>query len=538
MRPYTALGLLLSAALPTLAPGARAQTPVTVVKVWATDTQRYSHFGRSVRFLGDLMIVGAEQQIIPEVPGFVFTGSVYAFRQTGQGPYGGYVEEAALRPQVGNGPNGSSSPASYGQSIGVCAVPGGDTFVIGGAPGETIPNPNRPVVPFYSAGAAYVHRRDAATGTWTLDRRLAGPSPRTDGQDGINVAIACEPAATPGGTPIVDAFVTMSVSDGTRRLLVWHRDAAGAWSIGQTLSDGFPVVATAPGPGSTHAAVIRSARFQRVEVLRRLGPESAPYAVEATLSSPLTGPYDYYGSRLDIDRDLIVVGSENNLPNGVPGVGRAHVYRYTGSGPFGGWAEEAVLTPSVPRRYFAESVAVWAGPAGDGVGGRVVVQSGDVLTVYGRDAAGVWREDAVLDPAPTYPWGGRLSAVDGRFVAAAAYTSTTERGTESGVVNLLDLRSVVAGEGPVASATRVLAVSGANPTRGRSEVTVTLDAAAPVAVALFDALGRRVAVLHEGALGAGPTRLGVDASGLPPGVYVVRAEGPFGAASARLAVVR
>ncbi len=56
-----------------------------------------------------------------------------------------------------------------------------------------------------------------------------------------------------------------------------------------------------------------------------------------------------------------------------------------------------------------------------------------------------------------------------------------------------------------------------------------------VRVEAFDSLGRRVAVVHDGPLG---TRLSVDVSGWPAGVYIVRAVSAGGAASARLVVGR
>jgi len=43
------------------------------------------------------------------------------------------------------------------------------------------------------------------------------------------------------------------------------------------------------------------------------------------------------------------------------------------------------------------------------------------------------------------------------------------------------------------------------------------------AVSAYDALGRRVAVLHGGPLAAGVHEFALDAASLAPGVYVVRA---------------
>jgi len=85
---------------------------------------------------------------------------------------------------------------------------------------------------------------------------------------------------------------------------------------------------------------------------------------------------------------------------------------------------------------------------------------------------------------------------------------------------------------------RVLALSEAlpNPTDGAASFALTLASPANVRAEAFDALGRRVAVLHEGALPAGAHRL-VLADGLAAGVYVVRATAG-GEALARRVVVR
>ena len=90
-------------------------------------------------------------------------------------------------------------------------------------------------------------------------------------------------------------------------------------------------------------------------------------------------------------------------------------------------------------------------------------------------------------------------------------------------------------EGPTA---RALALSVApNPSRGAA--TVTLTAAVPLAsarVTLVDALGRRVAMLHDGALPA-DARFALP-PGLPPGVYSVSADADGHAATSRVTIVR
>jgi hypothetical protein len=77
-----------------------------------------------------------------------------------------------------------------------------------------------------------------------------------------------------------------------------------------------------------------------------------------------------------------------------------------------------------------------------------------------------------------------------------------------------------------------------NPARAGASLTLTLDRPEAVTAALYDALGRRVAVLHDGPLGAGPHAFPLDAARLPAGVYVVRVETPAAALTHRLTLVR
>ncbi|MEO1728645.1 MAG: T9SS type A sorting domain-containing protein, partial [Bacteroidota bacterium] len=62
-----------------------------------------------------------------------------------------------------------------------------------------------------------------------------------------------------------------------------------------------------------------------------------------------------------------------------------------------------------------------------------------------------------------------------------------------------------------------------NPTREAVTVPLMLAEAAAVHVAVYDLLGRQVALLHDGVLVAGSNALAFETTGLPAGVYVVRA---------------
>jgi choice-of-anchor B domain-containing protein len=106
---------------------------------------------------------------------------------------------------------------------------------------------------------------------------------------------------------------------------------------------------------------------------------------------------------------------------------------------------------------------------------------------------------------------------------------------------VLELEGVVADEGgPEAPGTFALLPASPNPVRdGTTTLRVALDQPAAAArVTVYDALGRPVAVLHEGALSAGTHAVRFDAAGLPSGVYVARLEAAGRTAMQRVTVLR
>ena len=67
-----------------------------------------------------------------------------------------------------------------------------------------------------------------------------------------------------------------------------------------------------------------------------------------------------------------------------------------------------------------------------------------------------------------------------------------------------------------------------NPFKSQATLTLALRAAQPVKITLYDALGRRVMLLHEGALTAGTVhRFTVEGSQLTSGLYHIRIEGKY-----------
>src|SRR5690606_28258335 len=77
-----------------------------------------------------------------------------------------------------------------------------------------------------------------------------------------------------------------------------------------------------------------------------------------------------------------------------------------------------------------------------------------------------------------------------------------------------------------------------NPARGRAVVPFVVPAPGRVRVAVYDVLGREVAVLADGLHGAGAHEAVLDGAGLASGVYVVVLEGEAARATAKLTILR
>ena len=78
----------------------------------------------------------------------------------------------------------------------------------------------------------------------------------------------------------------------------------------------------------------------------------------------------------------------------------------------------------------------------------------------------------------------------------------------------------------------------ANPLRGDATVRFSLDVPGPARLALYDALGRQVAVVAEGDLPTGAQTARLDAGSLATGVYILRLESAASAMSQTVTIVR
>jgi ELWxxDGT repeat protein len=169
---------------------------------------------------------------------------------------------------------------------------------------------------------------------------------------------------------------------------------------------------------------------------------------------------------------------------------------------------------------------------------------GDRLYFAARDGAGreLWRTDGtaagtvrLTDINPGEANGIRGNDAEFHLVGDRIVFAATD-GVHGNELWSLGVGATSSASGP-AAAPLALTVA-PNPARRASAVTVALAAPDRVVVEVFDVLGRRVAVLHEGPLAAGAHRLALPAP-LGSGVRIVRARTASGAqATAPLTVTR
>ena len=335
------------------------------------------------------------------------------------------------------------------------------------------------------------------------------------------------------------------VAWGDRNLYTWSYDStAGAWVEGQTLDAGLHAFTagdadaldgSAPGPaGAARGALLVSrAPGRAVRVWRRTGAvSSAPWELEAVLSGNTADPDEAFGAAVAAAGDYVVVGAAHNPPGFPdPEGGRAYVFRYTGSGPMGGWEREAVLEQSPPLRFTGNFVAGWS--SADGLEALATSHEGGRIHVFRRQG-GPWATEALFELS-AYGAVGFTADMTGRFVFVRHYMDG-ERGQNAGAVWVADVPVIVpASQGPAPAGGLALAVA-PNPSRGAARLTLTLPAAGDVRVELLDVLGRVVRMVHAGSLPAEARSLSMDVSSLAAGAYVVRACAAGACATTRVSV--
>jgi photosystem II stability/assembly factor-like uncharacterized protein len=201
-------------------------------------------------------------------------------------------------------------------------------------------------------------------------------------------------------------------------------------------------------------------------------------------------------------------------------------------GPEGGSFQFTVRLTNMTTQ--PQAVEAWSAVTGP-VAREPVVGPRAVTLSPGQSVARTLRQQVPgAAPAGTYTYAVRAGTFPGVVVSADSFTvekqgaSAASGEAEGWVVSEGSLSGVEGWEAPAApeAAGMPLMVT-PNPFREATEVRLTLAEPSETTVALYDVLGRRVALLHEGPLDAGRHAFalapgsGADSVGLPPGVYVV-----------------
>ena len=245
--------------------------------------------------------------------------------------------------------------------------------------------------------------------------------------------------------------------------------------------------------------------------------DEAASAVVTDVSSGSVAWGDYDG---DGDLDLVVTG------RGAGSIRVGEVYRNDGAG--GLTLDEAAS--AVIADVTGSSVA-WGDTDGDGDLDLVVTGGGlfsGFGAVYRNDGAGGLTLDEAASAVvadvggSSVAWGDYDG--DGDLDLVVSGDGQSSPGCCIGVTEVYrnERAPTTAGEGgPGAVALALEAYP--NPLAGSGTVRLRLPEAASAEVAVYDVLGRRVAVLHDGTLAAGDHAFGTPSGRLTPGVYVVQA---------------
>lgn len=188
----------------------------------------------------------------------------------------------------------------------------------------------------------------------------------------------------------------------------------------------------------------------------------------------------------------------------------------------------------VPGDYFVSLTAIPGGLVAAYDNGAEAWLSGDGgrtwRSVFDSDGPGANDSQEQVRDAEVGP--------DGRLYLGVLSSRTQDAEERGGVYRTTAPLFAVAGEAPSTEAPRLGVAVRPNPAGGRAEVVLTLAEAQAVRVSAVDALGREVALVFDGPAGAGERVVGIDTSGWPAGVYVVRAVAGGRVVSARLVVAR
>ena len=300
---------------------------------------------------------------------------------------------------------------------------------------------------------------------------------------------------------------------GTARV---YRAGAAGWQLVSTFEEDDTEFGSAVAVSGSRALVAskmqrRDGEFGRVRVYEDRGGQ---WDLAGELE-PVAG--GLFGDRVAIDGGRMLASAPAYL-------GRSDAQEvvavYEGVRP----VRTAVLASPLPRALFGAALAL------DGdrvvVGAPVADRQGDnsgAAFLFEYDGVSWSRpQDVTAErPHPDARFGASVAVFGPRVVVGAPRDSEDALGAGAAFVYQSSF-STPSDRRP-APARAGLSIPAPNPTSGRTALWLTVDRPSDAQVVVYDALGRRVATLHQGQFDTGRHQLAVDAGALAPGVYLVRA---------------
>lgn len=488
------LGLLVGMSVPA----AQAQW-AEEQKLLASDGAANDYYGWSVDLSGEVAIIGAWADDAG-------MGSAYIYRyEAGSGQW---IEGQKLTASDGEGGD------NFGWSVAV----DGDVALIGAG----FDDDNGA-----GAGAAYVFRYDGVTGRWVEEQKLLASDGTTIDRFGHAVAIE-------GGVAVVGAAQDDDVAEYAGSAYVFRYDASsGQWAEEQKLlaSDGAYADNLGAAVSISGDAILLGAESDDLGTdagsayVFRHEAGSGQWVEEQKLIASDGEALNYFGGAVSLDGAVALIGAERDVEHDVP-TGSAYVFRYdAGSGQ---WVEEQELLPSDGAAFdnFGFSVAL-AGEAAL-VGAFVTddggLDSGSAYLFRYNAGSGLWLEEEKLlasDGAASDYLGGSV-ALEGE-VALVGADHADENGEDAGAAYVFR-RGTPNPTEPFTPQRPTLLQNAPNPFSLSTVIAYALPEAGVVRLAVYDVLGREVAVLVNEAQAAGPHAVTWVAGALPSGPYVYRIE--------------
>ena len=470
-------------------------------KLTASDGAAGAEFGFAVALSGDYALVGA-----PAVD--AARGAAYVFARSGTT----WTQQARL-----------ASPAAdpddlFGWSV---TLSGDRAFV--GAPGDRDAAPG--------AGAVYEFTRSGTT--WTMGANLLAADAADDDAFGYTVALD-------GDLVVVGAYRDDDDGTDSGSAYVFDR-SGGSWAQTAKLTaddadagDQFGGAVALSGDRALVGAHLFDGGSKDSGAAYVFVRGATGWTQEARLRAGDRSTRDNFGRAVALSGDRALVGAPNkNTPSSDSGA--AYVFARSETG----WTQETRLsfTPSIPDDNFGFAVALSADRALVGAYRKLIggSRTGGAYTYTRAGTTWTLEDEIAADDGADNDQFALGVALDGTRVLIGA-RGDDDDGSASGSAYVFSGFTVNAAETP--QGTLAILPPAPNPTTGATRVTLSVPTVQAMTVDVFDALGRRVATLHDGVLAAGETPLTFDASALPAGVYVIRAVGEAARLSERVTVVR